>query len=66
MKKIYKVFLYTGIRIPDTPTKYYYLETKELAQKFCNLKKEQEGTEWQWKEVDVMTNENDFYRKVLK
>ena len=66
MKKIYKVFLYNGIRIPDTPTKHYYLETEELAEKFCDLKKEQDGTEWKWKEVDVMTEENDFYNKVLK
>lgn len=66
MKKIYKVFLYTGIRFPDTPSKHYYLETEELAQEFCKLKKEKEGTEWQCKEVDVMSEENDFYQKVLK
>ena len=66
MKKIYEITLYTGIRIPDTPTKTYYASTKELADKFCEVKKKQDGTEWKAHEIELMTEENDFYKKVVK
>lgn len=66
MKKIYKITLYTGIRTPGMPAKAYYASTKELADKFCEVKKKQDGTEWMPQEIELMTEEKDFYKKVVK
>lgn len=43
-----------------------YASTKELADKFCEVKKKQDGTEWKAHEIELMTEENDFYKKVVK
>ena len=66
MKKIWKITLYTGIRFPGDQYRWYYASTKELADKFCKVKQEQDGTEWKAHEIEVMTEENDFYKKVVK
>ena len=66
MKKIYQITLYTGIRTPGMSVKTYYASTKELAEKFCEVKKKQDGTEWKAHEIELMTEENDFYKKVVK
>lgn len=66
MKKIYQITLYTGIRTPGMPVKTYYTSTKELVEKFREVKKKQDGTEWKAHEIELMTEENDFYKKVVK
>ena len=66
MKKIYQITLYTVIRTPGMPIKTYYASTKELPEKFREVKKKQDGTEWKALEIELMTEENDFYKKVVK
>lgn len=48
------------------PVKTYYASTKELAEKFREVKKKQDGTEWKAHEIELMTEENNFYKKVVK
>lgn len=66
MKKIYQITLYTGIRTPGMSVKTYYASTKELSEKFYEVKKKQDGTEWKAHEIELMTEENYFYKKVVK
>lgn len=53
-------------RTPGMPVKTYYASTKELAEKFREVKKKQDGTEWKAHEIELMTEENNFYKKVVK